>query len=62
MTEQEKPRDPQPPLPPDFPRLHHPDLDVDATKDVEEPPNRDDVTPPNREDVKPELPNPEPPD
>jgi hypothetical protein len=55
MSETQKRRlDPEPPLPPEFPRLHHPDLDVDTTKDVDEPPNRDDVTP--------ELPHPEPPD
>ena len=45
---------PEPPLTPEFPRLHHPDLDVDETKDVEEPPNG--------EDIRPDLPNPEPPD
>ena len=36
-------RNPDPPLSPDFPRLHHPDLDVDETKDIEEPHNRDDI-------------------
>ncbi len=55
MTEKRKrPINPEPPLSPEFPHLHHPDLDVDATKDVDEPPNRDDVTP--------EYPTPEPPD
>ncbi|HJQ45458.1 MAG TPA: hypothetical protein VJ870_03900 [Amycolatopsis sp.] len=48
------PRNPDPPLAPDYPRLHHPDLDVDETKDVDEPANRD--------DIRPEVPAPEPPD
>jgi hypothetical protein len=55
MNEHKKRRlDPNPPLPPDYPDLHHPDLDSEATKEVGEPPNHDDVNP--------GLPNPEPPD
>lgn len=54
--EQDKKRnlDPDPPLGPDFPRLKHPDLDLDKTEEVGEPPNG--------EDVQPDNPVPEPPD
>lgn len=54
--------DPDPPLTPDFPRLRHPDLDLDKTEDVEEAPNRDEVEVPRHEDVQPGHPAPEPPD
>ncbi|MTD57263.1 hypothetical protein [Amycolatopsis pithecellobii] len=42
-------------LGPDFPRLRHPDLDVDKTDEVEDVPNREDVPPPGEQ-------VPEPPD
>lgn len=51
--------DPDPPLTPDFPRLKHPDLDPDKTKDVEELPNRDDI---KLDEIKPDEQVPEPPD
>ncbi|WP_200834778.1 hypothetical protein [Amycolatopsis alkalitolerans] len=47
-------RNPEPPLGPNFPRLHHPDLDPDKTDEVEGVPNRD--------EVHTEEPVPEPPD
>jgi hypothetical protein len=54
--EQDKKRhiNPDPPLTPDFPRLPHPDLDLDKTEEVEDLPNR--------EDVEADNPVPEPPD
>jgi hypothetical protein len=55
MSQEKKHRlNPDPPLTPEFPRLHHPDLDVDETTEVDEPANRD--------DIRPDDPNPEPPD
>ncbi|WAL63626.1 hypothetical protein ORV05_21760 [Amycolatopsis cynarae] len=63
MSEKKKrPVTPEPPLPPDFPRLHHPDLGLENTKDVDEPPNRDEVEPPGRGETPQEAAIPEPPD
>ncbi|KAA9151211.1 hypothetical protein FPZ12_039425 [Amycolatopsis acidicola] len=41
--------DPEPPLPPDFPRIPNPDVDTDATNEVTEPYNRDDVKVPEQD-------------